>query len=317
MVKVSVVIPVYNGEATICRSIDSVLAQTLGDLEVIVVNDGSTDSTGELLKGYGDKIEVITVVKNGGQGRARNIAIERASGEYLGFVDADDTIEPEMFEKMYAAAKRSGAQIVQCAMRDITETKDPLVRSAFDETVEITDRADYVFSYFYKTKHTNEVCNKLIERRFIQDNGFKFSDTKAVFSEDFLLNMEMILKLQRISFISGAYYNYYIKDSGHYRSDLSGRVRKIMHLFDVLFELEMERDVRLGFECTASLTMLIYAAQADWCAEKVLNDNRMRRYMKASMTYRSSLKHSLLMAVMLYSPMWVKKILLKKFFVFE
>ncbi len=315
MVKVSVIIPVYNGEATICRCIDSVLGQTLEDLEIIVVNDGSTDSTGEMLKSYGDRINVITV-ENGGQGRARNIAMEKASGEYLGFVDADDTVEREMYEKMYEAAKAYNAQIVQCAMKDITENNGTAVRSAFDEDVEITDRADYVFSYFYKIKHTNEVCNKLIERRFIQDNGFKFSDTKAVFSEDFLLNMEMILKLQRISFISGGYYNYYIKESGHCRSDLSGRIGKILHLFDVLFEHDMERDVRLGLECTAALTVLIYTAQADECAEEVLKDEKMKRYMKASMTYKSSLKHSLLMAAMMYSPMKVKKILLKKFFVF-
>ncbi len=316
MVKVSVIIPVYNGAATICQSIDSVLGQTLKDIEIIVVNDGSTDSTGALLKGYGDRIKVITV-KNGGQGRARNIAMEKASGEYFGFVDADDTIEREMYEKMYKTAKAYNAQIVQCAMRDITEEKGISVRSAFDENVEITDRADYVFSYFYKTKHTNEVCNKLIERRFIQDNGFKFSDTKAIHSEDFLLNMEMMLKLQRISFVSGAYYNYYIKNSGHYRSDLSGRTGKILRLFDILFEHDMEKDVRLGFECNAALTLLIYTAQAIESAEKVLKDERMQRYIKASMTYRSSLRHSLLMAAMLYSPMWVKKILLKKFFIFE
>ncbi|MCR5090273.1 MAG: glycosyltransferase [Oscillospiraceae bacterium] len=109
--KLSVIIPAYNAEETLEKCLDSVLAQTMRDLEVIVVNDGSTDNTEEILKRY--PVRSLTV-ENGGQGRARNLGMEMAEGEFLGFVDSDDWIDPGMYEKLLRTAEDAGADVAIC-----------------------------------------------------------------------------------------------------------------------------------------------------------------------------------------------------------
>ncbi len=104
MPRVSAIIPVYNGEATIARAIDSVLGQDFGEpVEVIVVNDGSTDSTGNILAGYGTRISSIKQMPRMGVGAARNAAVAAASGEYLALLDADDTWLPHKLTRLVPA----------------------------------------------------------------------------------------------------------------------------------------------------------------------------------------------------------------------
>ena len=110
---VSVIIPVYNCEKTVGRCINSVLNQTLANIEVIAVNDGSDDSTLKVLKGINDdRLKIISHL-NYGQGYARNNGMSVANGKYIAFVDADDTIEECMLEKMYEKAETENADMVQ------------------------------------------------------------------------------------------------------------------------------------------------------------------------------------------------------------
>ena len=97
MAKVSVIIPVYNGAATIGRALASVFAQTFTDYEIVVVNDGSTDDTASVLAGYGDKIRTI-LLTNSGPSAARNAGVSASSGEYLAFLDDDDEWMPRKLE---------------------------------------------------------------------------------------------------------------------------------------------------------------------------------------------------------------------------
>ena len=116
---VSVIIPVYNCEKTVGRCINSVLNQTLANIEVIAVNDGSDDSTLKVLKGINDdRLKIISHL-NYGQGYARNNGMSVANGKYIAFVDADDTIEEFMLEKMYEKAETENADMVQCNLYDI------------------------------------------------------------------------------------------------------------------------------------------------------------------------------------------------------
>ena len=111
------IIPARNAEKTIRQCLDSVLGQTLPELEVIVINDGSADSTGEILAEYAgrypEKLTVLTV-ENGGQGRARNLGLEIARGDWTGFVDSDDWVEPDLYEKLLALAEGEGCDLVHC-----------------------------------------------------------------------------------------------------------------------------------------------------------------------------------------------------------
>ena len=118
--KLSVIIPAYNAEKTLSKCLDSILQQDLPKntaMEIIVINDGSTDTTGTILDEYAarfpEQIHVITV-KNGGQGRARNFGLDHAQGEYIGFVDSDDWIDPDMYRILLETAETKSAELVFC-----------------------------------------------------------------------------------------------------------------------------------------------------------------------------------------------------------
>ena len=97
---ISIVVPVYNAEKTLEKCLDSILCQTYHCLEIILVNDGSTDSSGNICDDYATKDNRIQVIhkQNGGVSSARNVGIDAASGDYIGFVDSDDWIDPRMYE---------------------------------------------------------------------------------------------------------------------------------------------------------------------------------------------------------------------------
>ena len=114
-IKVSIVVPVYNAEKYLVQCLDSVVNQTLKDVEIILIDDGSTDGSAEICKRYLSDPRVTYYHKeNEGLAAARQDGMERASGEYIGFVDSDDWIEPDMYERMYGAAKKENADVVMC-----------------------------------------------------------------------------------------------------------------------------------------------------------------------------------------------------------
>ena len=121
MPKVSVIIPVYNVEQYVEKSIQSVLNQSMKDIEIILVNDGSTDKSGEICDRYGQKEERIIVIhkENGGLSSARNVGVKAASGDYIGFIDSDDYIESVMYETLYQMAERDSADVAVCGVYDV------------------------------------------------------------------------------------------------------------------------------------------------------------------------------------------------------
>jgi glycosyltransferase involved in cell wall biosynthesis len=117
MIKVSVIIPVYNAEACLGRCLDSLVNQTLSEIEIIAVDDGSTDGSVGIITAYQERFPgriILVKQANGGTGAARNSGIERAGGEYIGFVDADDYVELAMYEEMYSMAKKMNANMIEC-----------------------------------------------------------------------------------------------------------------------------------------------------------------------------------------------------------
>lgn len=119
-VKVSVIIPVYQVENYLERAVDSVLAQTLEEKEIILVDDGSPDGSPEICDRYARQYpEMIRVIhkENQGLGMARNTGADAARGKYLAFLDSDDTVEPEMYEEMYEKAREGDYDIVMCDVK--------------------------------------------------------------------------------------------------------------------------------------------------------------------------------------------------------
>ena len=119
MPKVSIIVPVYKVGPYLAKCIDSILSQTLTDFELILVDDGSPDSCGEICDGYAKKDERIKVIhkQNGGLSSARNAGLDIAKGEYIGFVDSDDYIEHDMYEFLYKNSVQYDTDIACCGIR--------------------------------------------------------------------------------------------------------------------------------------------------------------------------------------------------------
>lgn len=116
-INVSVIVPIYNAEKYLVKCLDSVVSQTLRDIEIILIDDGSTDGSADICRRYLADTRVIYYRKeNEGLAAARQDGLERASGEYIGFVDSDDWIEPDMYERMFVRAKKESADVVMCGM---------------------------------------------------------------------------------------------------------------------------------------------------------------------------------------------------------
>ena len=141
---ISIIVPVYKAERFLNECIDSILAQTFPDFELILVDDGSPDSCPALCDAAAAKDKRIRVIhkKNGGQSTARNAGLDAARGEWIAFVDSDDTITPDYCAKLYAAVQQTGAQIAACNYRQVDESGQPLKEQYLHVRAEVLDQKE-------------------------------------------------------------------------------------------------------------------------------------------------------------------------------
>lgn len=203
---ISVIVTAYNVENYLRQCLDSLLVQTFPSIEFIVVDDGSTDGSGEICEEYALKDERIQVIHrpNGGPSAARNAGIEIAHGEYIGYVDGDDWIEPEMYERMYEACREYGAQIAICSYRhhgegaeEMHPTGDRLELSR-EQALELYIMGDPQYHIYHA------VWSKLFERSIVQDLRFREGHQ----SEDIMYTTCALGKTEKCVFLDSLYYNY-------------------------------------------------------------------------------------------------------------
>ena len=313
MIKVTVTVPVYNGEATIKRCLESICTQMLKEIEIIVVNDGSTDNTLSEIEAIGDsRIKVISV-KNGGQGLARNVGIDLARGEYLAFVDADDTIDKDMLEVMCAKADKSGADVVECNMLDIFPDGTRRVQLELnDEVIDVIKRADYADRYFTPCYHSYEVCNKLIRKTSV--GSLRFKDTRKYYSEDLLFNLELIENIKKVAFVNKPFYNYYQNNSGHLHKDFEKRLFCLRTLFHDYIESAPE-DMKGAASYTAAMVLSYSAGDCSEseAAREMFNDEEYCRYILLALERKCTLNHRLFLTAMSLAPTNLKSLLCRKY----
>lgn len=221
MIKVSVIVPIYNAEQYLEKCLDSVVAQTLKDIEIILIDDGSTDGSAEICKKYLSDPRVTYYHKeNEGLAAARDDGMLRASGEYIGFVDADDWLKPEMYEKMYNAAKSNNSDVVFCNCQEnenghifTPEMKDgPYNREEIKKEI-----LPKTLAYVSKTggKRSIRWCNwlRIYKSETLKHHGIKF-DRRLRRSQDLQLTYESTLVAQNYYYIEEPlYHNRVVADS--------------------------------------------------------------------------------------------------------
>ena len=202
MCKISVVLPVFNGGRYIEKAIDSVLSQSLDDFELIIVNDGSTDNTLEIINGFNDKRIILINQENRGPGAARNRALEIVRGEYVMFLDSDDWFFDDAFETAYNEASQKDTditifQIIKFDSGNFSEN-DWFNLNNFDETFDNRvfnphECGDFLFDI------SVSACQKIFKRQFLFKINAQFPE--GIYFEDMPFFFYTFLKAQRISII--------------------------------------------------------------------------------------------------------------------
>lgn len=208
----SVIVAAYNIEAYIERGIQSICRQTYRNLEIIVVDDGSTDQTGAIcdrLMQEDNRVHVIHKA-NGGPAEARNVGIAQAKGQYIGFVDGDDWIDPDMYEKMLSALLEQNADIAICRYRQVhkTHTEDASVDRAI--LFEDQEALQYYVEEVEEFAIQNAAWNKLYRREILTDVSFPVGK----WYEDIMFATMALSRAKRCIYLDTAYYNYIIDREG-------------------------------------------------------------------------------------------------------
>lgn len=213
-IKVSIIIPIYNARQYLEKCLDSVINQTLKDIEIILIDDGSTDSSLKICQEYAQKDNRITILaqKNQGAGAARNKGLKLAHGQYLSFLDADDIFDSNMLELMYKTAESQKTDIVICDVFHFNNKTNKI--EYFEETIKkdyipqkntfnYKDFPNYIFNCFQ-----NWTWNKLFNAKFIQNNNIKFQEIKR--TNDLYFTCCALILADKISYIDKrlVYYRY-------------------------------------------------------------------------------------------------------------
>lgn len=229
MIKVSIIVPVYNVEKYIEKCLDTLVNQTLQEIEIIIVNDGSTDGTKQkiekFLLAYPEKIKYLEKT-NGGLSDARNYGIPSASGKYVGFVDSDDYVELDMFEKMYQKAEEENSDMVECDFIWEYPNKQKI------DTGRIYNNKKEAFIYARVV-----AWNKLIKRETLEKSNIKFP--KGLRYEDTEFFYKLLPNLNKISFVKIPMVHY-IQRSNSIANTQNERVKEIFEIWDNIFEFYKE-----------------------------------------------------------------------------
>jgi glycosyltransferase involved in cell wall biosynthesis len=209
--KLSVIIPVYNVAEWLPETVDSVLAQTFRDFELILVDDGATDGSGEICDSYAGKDSRVVVIhqKNAGVSAARNAGVAAARGEFIGFTDSDDIIEKDMYAVMMSAAEKHNAEVVQCQH----DRADSLNGAARSDEIRVMTGEEFVRRMFTKTggDYTNQVslCSKIFKKELFENIVFPVGQVY----EDEQETYKLCLKAVRLAETDDILYHYIKRDN--------------------------------------------------------------------------------------------------------
>ncbi len=187
---ISIIVPVYNIEEYLTRCVESLRNQTYPRIEILLVDDGSTDGTGALCNRLAEQDPRIRVFhkKNGGSSSARNMGIAEAEGEYLGFVDSDDYVEPDMYEKLYAAMEQYGVPVAQTGRDEIDPGGNRLPDICIPPVETVCIEAEAFLKELLMHRGDCSFCTKLIRRDVLTDRKFP----TGALNEDFHLLVQLL-----------------------------------------------------------------------------------------------------------------------------
>lgn len=232
--KISVIIPVYNVKEYIHACIDSILAQTFTDFELILVDDCSTDGTAQIIEEYrakDERIRIIHLEENSGQGFARNIGIDNAGGEYLSFIDSDDMIAPDFYELLYERAAATGTEIIKGRGRvvpvgcSINDTDEHTFKDV-NHTIRSLSPEERRNSFCFNDEHWTAIYR----RDFLNEHGLRYGLSRLSQDTTFLLKIAAYFK--NIELVDEAVYYYFQRSDSVIHTYDSKRYYALLHALE-------------------------------------------------------------------------------------
>ena len=205
MERISVIVPIYKVEAYLDRCIQSIVAQTYQNMEIILVDDGSPDNCPAICDAWAEKDSRIRVIhqENGGLSDARNAGLEIATGEYIAFVDSDDSIHPDFLERLYQALTEQGADVAECAVNYVDEAGN-ILRQRSAAEVAAMDKLEALRRLVLEDGVYQTVWNKLYRRGVIEDIPFE----KGKLNEDEFWTYRVFDRIEKLAVVQKPLYHY-------------------------------------------------------------------------------------------------------------
>ena len=213
MIDVSVIIPIYNTEGYLCQCINSVIRQENVSLEIILIDDGSNDSSPKVCDEYANRFPFIKVmhIKNSGPATAKNIGLNLAQGNYIALTDSDDKMEPQMLYKMVSAGYEHDADIVCCNYKQVDEHGKISHLNATNKQY-VLNHAEGLIHFFSKDKIYSQCWTKVYKRQMLVEHHIS-NDTGLRTDEDFIFNIRAFVKAQTTVIIDEPLYVYTYREN--------------------------------------------------------------------------------------------------------
>jgi len=289
--KVSILMPIYNVEQYLHECLDSVINQTLRDIEIICINDGSTDSSPEIIKQYANQDSRIVIInkKNSGYGDSMNQGIKKATGKYIGIVESDDWVEPNMFESLYDLAEMHQVQVVKSNFyfykaKENSNEKFNLFRP--DEVGRIINPADN----YHITCQQPAIWSALYLREFLVKNSIRFLPTPGASYQDVGFNWKVWASANRVYFTNHAYLHYRF-DNENSSVNNSGKIFCIQDEWKEIVRFAKEKNL---YDQRAKLMQFIKFGNYYWNLER-LNRSSAKKFLRVfNSEYKQAEKDGLL-----------------------
>ncbi len=231
MKKVSLIIPIYNAEKYLNQCLNSAIQQTYQNMEFICVNDGSTDSSGQILSAFAKKDSRIKMIhkENQGESHARNVGLLACTGEYIGFLDCDDWIEPNMYRDLVQTMETNKTDLVASSWMKEYENKQEIMKNKEKVRDSIFGRDELLFYVYNRDAYQGfaYMWDKLFQREVLYDENGRFFlfDESLQLGADVIYLAQVCLNTKKGCYIDHAYYHYrQRKDSGSHVIDLKRRL---------------------------------------------------------------------------------------------
>lgn len=243
MKKVSIIVPVYNSQEYLKACAESLVNQTLEDIEIVFVNDGSTDNSLSILQEYQERFPekvVLRTKENGGQASARNLGIEICTGEYIGFVDSDDCVDTTMFEKLYNVAVAKDCDLVECNYKylQITEQGETLELPPYGNVRAYENNADMFIDPLVSP------WNKIYKASIFKNNTIEFPE--GLIYEDTAFFIKTIPYIKEAAYVSEAFVYHFLRQNSTMNAKRDLRVGNIFPVLNDIIEFYQ----KMGFyEC--------------------------------------------------------------------